>query len=305
MYARAAAARCDWRHRATPSAPPRAMPPPAAAPKRQRRSWPTEPAACLAAAEAALRRDRLDWEALFTRACAANACGKPLRAVADLQRLLRSGSLPAPPSAPLTAEATRALEQLMRQYSSAFFERFVPPDSGEAKAPESAADSQQGTGGPVLKPCVKRLRASFLFREGLPCRATPRADARYTRSVGRSRCGRAASTPPPTVPQRAPFPRLEGGSAAGCAAAVAAAAAREPFWLCKAHGLGTAWGSGDFLAAQLGDFTCHVLSAPASSSRFTYYWGLPGDTVHDKWEAPPAAHSDCSMLLPALSAPPI
>lgn len=48
---------------------------------------------------------------------------------------------------------------------------------------------------------------------------------------------------------------------------------------------------GASLAAELGSATCHVLSAPRASNRFTYFWGGAGDTIHNSYEAPPTVTS--------------
>ena len=79
---------------------------------------------------------------------------------------------------------------------------------------------------------------------------------------------------------------------AGVAAALAGMRAPRAFAM---RGVGllpeaASW-TGEHLAAQLAPLKCHVLCAPSVSSRFTYFWGVGGDTLHSHYEAPPTVTS--------------
>lgn len=82
-----------------------------------------------------------------------------------------------------------------------------------------------------------------------------------------------------------------GASSAVPSAALAAAAEARPI-VVRDAGVGWDVGWDDAsLARQLGGVRCHVLAAPRESSRFTYFWGGAGDSVHDHYASPPTVHS--------------
>ena len=93
-------------------------------------------------------------------------------------------------------------------------------------------------------------------------------------------------------PRLQPVPTVDVRSASGAAAAVAAARAEHCVLIRHANLLPEVSGwTGSTLASALGGVTCHVLSAPIASNRFTYFWGAGSDTVHSHYVAPPTVTS--------------
>ena len=108
--------------------------------------------------------------------------------------------------------------------------------------------------------------------------------AKHRHGTNASKRGMHALCPMPLVDA----PR----TSAGVAAALASARAMHTFAIRQCGLLPEAaeW-TGAFLSAELARLQCHVLAAPASSSRFTYFWGLGADRMHAHYEAPPTVRS--------------
>ena len=79
-------------------------------------------------------------------------------------------------------------------------------------------------------------------------------------------------------------PQVDARTADGIHGALSAAKAPHTV-VVKHAGLAdefSSWTGAD-LARELGNTTCHVLSAPKEPNRFTYYWGGPGDERHSHY----------------------
>ena len=196
------------------------------------------------------RDDDAAAEALLARA-RAHRNSAPHRAISDLFRLLASPK--SPPSA--CSAATTALDELLTSNAEQF---------------DSVVPQRNGDGG------------SLLFRDGAPRSATPVDGVGYCDDATASSTAAADSK----TPQFRPLERADMRTGDGRAAALAALRARRPVVLEHSGVLGRAtrdWTT-DFLRRELGDYPCTVLSAPASTRRFTHYFGAGDDRVHAHYE---------------------
>ena len=249
---------------------------------------------------------------------------KPFCALADLQRVLIAGEALSGLDAAESARAT--MDMLIPQLRSVF-ERFLPdeakkqPERAIAAGPTPKANewtpAEKGTG--VGRMCIYKIEAgSLLFRGGPPTGSAARphaayhcdcgdgdeeddeallhaADARRQQQLNRSNGIVAAPSPSPPSdlgPRLRPIPTVDARASSGVAAACAAARAPHAVLIRHANLLPEleSW-TGETLATELDGVACHVLAAPASSNRFTYFWGSGSDTMHAHYDAPPTVTS--------------
>ena len=241
--------------------------------------------------------------------------GRPHWAIADLLRILAAECFVADAASLRTAHAV--LNQALPAQRG-LFEQIMParqPRNGDAATPtggpipaESVKPSK-GEGG-VGRSCIYEIKGgSLLFRGEAPCGTA------VCKGASAAAIATAAwrSLPEGRIPARTthgrtyhgptlrPLPEADARSCAGCQAALAAASKPHAIVIRHASLAEEAAGwTGAMLAAELGGATCHVLSAPRASNRFTYYWGGKGDSMHSGYEATPTvrargSHDACAL----------
>ncbi|KAL1518646.1 hypothetical protein AB1Y20_002934 [Prymnesium parvum] len=273
----------EWRlppsRRALAAAPPSPHATPAPAPLPLPLPPPSDYPTRLATADRALRADPRASDALLSRAAAAAALGLPHRALADLLRLIVGRG-----EGWADAHAAARAEELFATLSTAqhgVLRRVAVAEV--APQPSRRGGSAEGT-----SMCIYKVDSgNLLFREGVPLDATPRAGVQYPSDAGRVVA---------TAPNDSPGPSLAPMEALPLAhAATLALEATRAGRYALVRGARAFDGSGKdarWWSEQLGEMVCHVLTAPAASSRFTYFWGGEGDTVHSHYDSPPTNHSE-------------
>ena len=269
------------------------------------------------------------WPVLLVRARAAQALGKPHRALSDLIRILIGRDDGYPSSAPVDAQTAQLAAGLFGVLSKQQRPALEGVAALEARAQQQpASDAPDATKNQMciykvcrahrslLAPCLPYVcrphgtqprrqadptaqvrSGNLLFREGLQLDPTARRGAGYPCSAGGEERsgGNGAGTGPGngSGPALSEMVGLEMGAAA-METAVEAARQRRCTLVRGARPLSDGVQKWDvhWWCEQLGGMPCHVLTAPAASNRFTYFWGGAGDSVHSHYESPSTNHSE-------------
>lgn len=255
----------------------------------------------------------LMWQALLTRATSTFQMGRPHCAIADLLRILAAEAVADPEA---VARAHQLLDQALPA-QRALFERMMPPRPKAAEETYSVAGPVPAFPTPSAansssenRSCIYRIKTgSLLFRGSAPSSTAVRAGASFptassptASSAGRTEQRRGHSNEPPPAslapfpssrgPALSPIPVLDARTAEGIRGALTAARASHAVLMRNTRLVEeTASWSGDELARQLRGATCHVLAAPRTSNRFTYYWGGRGDALHSHYDVPATVQS--------------
>ena len=164
--------RCEWRTFDSPESTP--LPPPALPlSSSTENDWPRNPSQCIAAADNALCNNPADWPALYARARAACALGKPHRALSDLARIF-SGS------ADSAASKLPPVDATIREHATDLFERIsklqkevlenmacIPDRQRLADTPTVVSERESKARGKSSMCIYKVATGNLLFRDGV------------------------------------------------------------------------------------------------------------------------------------------